>query len=58
MMQVVQEHKSLWRIKHMYKKDASDCDECMALWDELEKAKEDHVKKLEKVITKHLLEKK
>lgn len=52
--QITQEHKSLWRIKDEYKKDAGDCLECKNFWDKMEKDKEDHVKELESLIKKHL----
>jgi hypothetical protein len=54
MAQIVEEHKSLWRIKNMYKKDASGCSQCQAFWDKLEKDKEDHIRELEEVIKKHI----
>ena len=54
MKQYVQEHKSLWRIKHSYKKDSGSCKECKALWSALEKDKEGQVKKLHGMIKKHL----
>ncbi len=40
MNQLVQEHKSLWRIKNDYMKDSKDCPECTTLWKKLEKEKE------------------
>ncbi len=36
MAQIVEENKSLWCIKNMYKKDSSDCEKCKTLWDILE----------------------
>jgi hypothetical protein len=54
MAQIVEEHKSLWRIKNMYKKDASGCSQCQAFWDKLEKDKEDHIRELEEIIKKHI----
>ena len=54
MAQIVEEHKSLWRIKNMYKKDASGCNQCQAFWDKLEKDKEDHIRELEEIIKTHI----
>jgi hypothetical protein len=54
MEQIVDESKSLWRIKNTYKKDASDCSECMAFWGKLEEDKEDHIKELQDLIKTHL----
>jgi hypothetical protein len=54
MAQIVEENKSLWRIKNMYKKDASGCEKCKTLWDKLEKDKEDHIRELEEIIKTHI----
>lgn len=53
-MQATEEHKSLWRIKDDYKKDAHDCAECAAFWEKMEKDKEGHVAELEAMIKKHI----
>jgi hypothetical protein len=53
-LQAVQEHKSLWRIKNEYKKDGGDCATCRAFWEKLERDKEDHIKELENLIKSHL----
>ena len=47
-------HKSLWRIKNMYKKDAKGCKTCLAFLKKIEKEKEAHVKELEKIIRGHM----
>lgn len=54
MNQMVQEHKSLWRIKNEYKKDAGDCGDCEKFWQKLEEEKESHAKELEELVKKHL----
>ena len=54
MEQIVEESKSLWRIKNTYKKDAVGCNSCKAFWDKLEKEKEDHSKELQELIKTHL----
>lgn len=54
LLQATQEHKSLWRIKDTYKKDAHDCADCTKFWEMIEKDKEGHVKELEEMIKKHL----
>lgn len=54
MEQLVQENKSLWRIKNNYKKDAGSCDTCSAFWDKMEKDKEEHVSELSDLIKNHL----
>lgn len=52
--QMSQEHKSLWRIKRMYRKDARRCRECGMFWRSLEKDKEEHIASLKKLIQTHL----
>ncbi|MFH1956055.1 MAG: hypothetical protein ABIJ28_00180 [Patescibacteria group bacterium] len=52
--QLAQEHKSLWRIKNMYKKDAADCAECRAFWEKMEKEKEGQIEKLQKILKNHI----
>jgi len=54
MLQMVQENKSLWRIKNNYLNDAADCEECRNFWKKLEKDKEEHIKELEKLIKKYI----
>lgn len=54
--QYVTEHKTLYRIKNMYRKDAGDCKNCLKFWDKLEKDKKDHVEELEKLIKDHFCE--
>lgn len=52
--QLVEEHKSLWRIKDTYKKDAQMCRECVDFWEKLEKDKEDHINNLHRLIKGHI----
>lgn len=54
MVQMVEEHKSLWRIKNTYRKDAAQCKECIDFWDKMEKDKEDHIKDLTRLIKDHI----
>lgn len=54
MLQMVQEHKSLWRIKNQYLKDAASCSACQAFWKKMQKDKEDHIKELEGLLKSHL----
>lgn len=54
LMQLSVEHKSLWRIKDEYLKDAGNCAECQAVWKKLEADKEAHVVELLALIKKHL----
>jgi predicted nuclease with TOPRIM domain len=54
MLQLVQEHKSLWRISNEYMKDSEDCEECKTFWQNLQKDKEAHVDKLTELVKSHL----
>lgn len=55
MAQLVEEHKSLWRIKDQYKKDAGDCGECNEYWEKMVIDKESHINELLELIKKHLV---
>ena len=52
--QLVQENKSLWRIKKNYLEDSKGCEECQKFWEEMAKDKEVHVEKLIELIKKHI----
>lgn len=54
MLQMTEEHKSLWRIKNEYKKDSKFCAKCKAFWKRLDADKENHIKELSGLINKHL----
>jgi len=54
MIQLVEENKSLWRIKNEYIKNSGDCRECAGFWQKMEKDKEAHVKELAALVKKHL----
>lgn len=53
MMQIVQEHKSIWQIKNYYLKDAKKPDE-KKFWQKLIGEKEKHVKELRAFIKKEM----
>ncbi len=55
MNQMVQEHKSLWRIKNMYIEDAQDCSSCKEFWQKMAADKEAHIEELERLLKAHLL---
>ena len=54
MKQLVQENKSLWRIKNNYKSDTNSCNDCDVFWSKLEKDKEEHIEELTSLVKKHL----
>jgi hypothetical protein len=53
MNQLVQESKSVWRIKNQYMQEAVGSDDIMGVWKEIEKSKEDHITKLQALIKKY-----
>lgn len=55
MSQMLTESKSLWRIKNEYRRDAEECSSCAAFWVELERQKEENIRKLEAMIRDHLM---
>ncbi len=54
MKQLVQENKSLWRIKKHYMEEAEGCEECQNFWKKVGENKEAHVKELEELIKGHM----
>ena len=53
MNQLVQESKSVWRIKNQYMQEAVGSDDVMATWKEIEKTKEEQIVKLQALIKKY-----
>jgi len=54
MSQLVEENQSLWRIKNSYKDDAKGDSETEEFWEQLEKDKEDHIKRLTELLVDRL----
>lgn len=54
MEQMIEENKSLWRIKNTYKKDARACQDCVDFWNFLERDKEEHISRLRTLIQNHI----
>lgn len=50
MTQLIQEQKSLWRIKNMYIKDAGTNKDMKGFWNELAKDKEEVIKILKEIV--------
>ncbi|OGZ05179.1 MAG: hypothetical protein A2845_02565 [Candidatus Lloydbacteria bacterium RIFCSPHIGHO2_01_FULL_49_22] len=53
MKQYVQEHKSLWRIKRDYIKDAKGHPDAIAFWKKMQVEKEKHLAELQKLVAKY-----
>ena len=54
MMQLTEEHKSLWRIKSDYIKDAKGSKEVLSFWKKMIVEKEAHIIELQSLIKKEL----
>ena len=54
MMQMVEENKSVWRIKTNYEQDAAGCDECLTFWKSLLEDKERYIEEMEHLIRSHI----
>jgi hypothetical protein len=50
MSQLLEENQSLWRIKNSYKNDAKGDSEAEEFWEELEKDKGNHIKRLTELL--------
>lgn len=55
MSQLVQEHRSLWRLRKHYLKDAKGCKKCKDLWQRLIKEKEEQIKIISEILKAHNL---
>lgn len=53
MNQLVQESKSVWRIKNEYMKEAVGSEDIMSIWKEMEKTKDEQIIKLQTLIQKY-----
>ncbi|MER3581627.1 MAG: hypothetical protein C4347_02150 [Patescibacteria group bacterium] len=51
--QIVQEHRSLWRIKKFYLKDSKACKKCQEFWKRLEKEKTNLIEEMIKLLKDH-----
>jgi hypothetical protein len=54
MPQLLDENQSLWRIKNSYKNDAKADSKAEDFWEELEKDKEDHIKRLTELLVNRI----
>lgn len=54
MNQLIQEHKSLWRIKGQYLSDADQCEDCTEVWNRVAESKERNIAEMTEIVRKHL----
>ncbi|OGZ58970.1 MAG: hypothetical protein A3F94_00895 [Candidatus Spechtbacteria bacterium RIFCSPLOWO2_12_FULL_38_22] len=54
LLQIVQENKTLWRIKNHYLNDLENCSVCKEFWNKMEVDKKQHIQDLKTLIKQHL----
>lgn len=54
MTQLVEEHRSLWRIRDAYIRDSGGCQECIEVWQRLAREKENQIRQLEALLRSHI----
>ena len=54
MMQIVEEHKSLWRMEQNYQDDASNDEACKEFWGRMITDKKEHIEELTQLIKDRL----
>jgi len=54
MSQIVEDHRSLWRMRDMYENDSGECQECRQQWQELADRREAELNTLVEQLKKHL----
>ena len=54
MSQIVEDHRSLWRMRDMYENDSGECAECRELWKRLADSREKEVDLLVRMLKGHL----
>jgi hypothetical protein len=56
MSQIVEESRSVWRIKTTYEQDAANCDECLSFWKKLLEQKQARIEQMTRYINTHITE--
>jgi hypothetical protein len=54
MSQIVEDHRSLWRMRDMYENDSGECGECRELWKGLADSREAEVNMMVEMLKSHL----
>ena len=49
-LQLVEDHKALWRIKNNYLTDSQNSPDLVAFWERMEKDKEEHIAEITKLL--------
>ena len=52
--QLVEDHRSLWRMRDQYTNDAGECGDCRELWEVMAKNREQELAKLKELLKTHL----
>jgi hypothetical protein len=54
MSQIVEDHRSIWRMRDMYENDSGECGECRELWKKLAEDREAETNLMIRVLKEHL----
>ncbi len=56
MSQIVEDHRSLWRMRDMYENDSGECIECREMWQKIADEREVELNNLVQKLKAHLTE--
>jgi len=54
MSQIVEDHRSLWRMRDMYENDSGECSECRELWKRLADSRETDLEEMIRLLRRHV----
>ena len=54
MSQIVEDHRSLWRMRDMYENDSGGCGECRELWQKLADSRQEEMGLMVRMLKEHL----
>ncbi|MFH1047362.1 MAG: hypothetical protein V1738_03595 [Patescibacteria group bacterium] len=55
MSQIVEDHRSLWRMRDMYENDSGECHECRDAWRALADKREAELNHLVELLRRHMI---
>ncbi|MEA3248850.1 MAG: hypothetical protein U9Q03_00650 [Patescibacteria group bacterium] len=54
MSQIVEDHRSLWRMRDIYGNDSGECADCRELWKKLADSREEEMGLMVRILKEHL----
>ena len=54
MSQIVEDHRSLWRMRDLYENNSGECAECRELWRGMASSREAELKNMIEILRRHL----